>query len=96
MYTSAKVRTYGDAQGSRGLALVAAPWSHRRLCSPALHGSKWVDAARPIDIIHDNRHPTPGLQIWGDRLASDEIEVIDVFKSRLRLARPSTLPAGIR
>jgi hypothetical protein len=33
--------------------------------------------ARPVDIIHDNRHPLPGLRIWGDRLESDEIELID-------------------
>ena len=57
-------------------------WSRRRgvvagFSAAALHGSKWVDAARAVDIIHDNRHPQPGLQIWGDRLASDELGVMD-------------------
>lgn len=56
-------------------------WSRRRgviagFSAAALHGSKWVDTSRPVDIIHDNRHPTPGLQIWGDRLTDDEIEMI--------------------
>lgn len=57
-------------------------WSRRRgviagFSAAALYGSKWVDAARPVDIIHDNRHPMPGLQIWGDRLETDEFELID-------------------
>ena len=82
-------RVFRDVYVSEGTELTATLraraawlWSRRRgviagFAAAALHGSKWVDAARPIDIIHDNRHPTPGLQIWGDRLASDEIEVID-------------------
>lgn len=57
-------------------------WSGRRgtiagFSAAALHGSEWVDAARPVDIIHDNRHPPAGLQVWGDRLASDEFECVD-------------------
>jgi hypothetical protein len=57
-------------------------WSRRRgviagFAAAALHGSRWVDADRPVEMIHDNRHRTPGLQIWGDRLASDEIEVVE-------------------
>lgn len=56
-------------------------WSRRRgtiagFSAAALHGSKWIEATRAVDIIHDNRHPAPGLQIWGDRIASDEIEKI--------------------
>src|SRR5271166_2781072 len=62
-------------------ARAALLWSRRRgviagFSAAALHGSKWVDAGRPVEIIHDNRHPTPGLQIWGDRLTDDEIEMI--------------------
>lgn len=57
-------------------------WSGRRgtiagFSAAALHGSEWVDAARPVDIIHDNRHPLAGLQIWGDRLETDEFEWVD-------------------
>jgi hypothetical protein len=57
-------------------------WSRRRgviagFSACALYGTKWVDPTRPVDIIHDNRHRLPGLQIWGDRLASDEFELIN-------------------
>jgi very-short-patch-repair endonuclease len=57
-------------------------WSRRRgviagFSAAALHGSKWVDTARPVDIIHDNRHPQPALQVWGDRLEHDEFELMD-------------------
>lgn len=56
-------------------------WSRRRgviagFSAAALHGSRWIDATRAVDIIHDNRHPQAGLQIWSDRLASDEIGTI--------------------
>lgn len=56
-------------------------WSRRRgviagFSAAAFHGSRWIDATRAVDIIHDNRHPLAGLQIWSDRLASDEIEPV--------------------
>lgn len=56
-------------------------WSRRRgviagFSAAAFHGSRWIDATRAVDIIHDNRHPLAGLQIWSDRLASDEIESV--------------------
>jgi hypothetical protein len=57
-------------------------WSRRRgviagFSAAALHGSNWIDAARAVDIIHDNRHALSGLQVWGDRVASDEIVMVD-------------------
>ena len=57
-------------------------WSRRRgviagFSAAALHGSRWIDATRAVDIIHDNRHPLAGLQIWSDRLASDEVDIVD-------------------
>ena len=57
-------------------------WSRRRgviagFSAAGLYGSEWVDATRPVDIIHDNRHALPGLQIWGDRPEADEFELID-------------------
>lgn len=57
-------------------------WSRRRgviagFTAAALRGSKWVDMARPIDIIHDNRHRQPGVQVWGDRLERDEFDLMD-------------------
>ncbi|MEM6106470.1 hypothetical protein AAHS21_09390 [Mycobacterium sp. 050272] len=65
-------------------------WSRRRgiiagFSAAALYGSKWVDASRPVDIIHDNRHPQPGLRIWGDQLDGDEVDLIDGI--------PATTPA---
>ncbi len=81
-------RVFRDVYVSEGAELTPAIraraawlWSRRRgviagFAASALHGSKWVDEARPVDIIHDNRHRLPGLQIWGDRLESDEIELI--------------------
>jgi hypothetical protein len=57
-------------------------WSRRRgviagFSAAALHGSRWIDAIRAVDIIHDNRHLLAGLQIWSDRLASDEVDIVD-------------------
>ena len=43
----------------------------------ALHGSKWVEVSRAVELVHDNRHRLPGIQIRGDRLEYDEIEVVD-------------------
>ena len=40
----------------------------------ALHGSAWVDSARPVELIHGNRHRPSGIQTWGNRLAADEID----------------------
>jgi hypothetical protein len=56
-------------------------WSRRRgviagFSAAALHGSRWIDATRAVDIIHDNRYPLVGLQIWSDRLASDEVDIV--------------------
>jgi very-short-patch-repair endonuclease len=42
----------------------------------ALHGSEWVDATRAVELIHDNRHRVPGIQIRGDRLEHEEIDVV--------------------
>lgn len=57
-------------------------WAGRRgvvagFSAAALYGSKWVDAARAVELIHDNRHRLPGILTRGDRIEEDEIEVID-------------------
>ena len=54
-------------------------WSRRRgivagLLASAAHGAEWVDAAAPLEIIHSNRNPLPGLRIHGDFIDDDEIE----------------------
>lgn len=82
-------RVFPDVYVAEGTELTAARrahaawlWSRRRgviagFSAAALHGSNWIDASRAVDIIHDNRHPHAGLQIWGDRVASDEIDMVD-------------------
>ncbi len=42
----------------------------------ALHGAKWVDANRPPEVMWDNRRAPPGLRVWSDRVAEDEIVTI--------------------
>lgn len=82
-------RVFRDVYVGEGIELTPALraraawlWSRRRgviagFSAAAVRGSKWVDTARPIDLIHDNRHSLPGLQIWGDRIDGDEYELLD-------------------
>jgi hypothetical protein len=57
-------------------------WSRRRgivagLSASALHGAQWVDVAAPMEIIHSNRNPLPGLRVHGDCIEDDEVALID-------------------
>jgi very-short-patch-repair endonuclease len=57
-------------------------WSQRRgiiagLSASALHGAQWVDAAAPLEIIHSNRNPLPGVRVHGDCIEDDEVALID-------------------
>jgi hypothetical protein len=57
-------------------------WSRRRgiiagLSASALHGAKWVDLTAPLEIIHANRNPLPGIWVRGDDIAEDEVVVIE-------------------
>lgn len=57
-------------------------WSRRRgvlagQSAAALHGAKWINSAKPAELIYDNRHRPVGIRTWADRLAEDEVEVID-------------------
>jgi hypothetical protein len=81
-------RVFPDVYVSEGIDLTPAMraqagwlWSRRRgvvagFSASALHGSKWVDATQPAELIHDNRHRLPGLQVRGDHLQPDEIQII--------------------
>lgn len=56
-------------------------WSGRQgvvagFSAAALHGSKWVDGATVVDLIHDNRHRQAGIRAHADRIDDDEIVVI--------------------
>jgi very-short-patch-repair endonuclease len=55
-------------------------WTGRRgvvagFAAAALHGSKWVDNAQVVELIHDNLRSPPGIQIHRDHIDEDEIEV---------------------
>ncbi|OBH09150.1 DUF559 domain-containing protein [Mycobacterium sp. E1747] len=57
-------------------------WSRRRgivagVSAAAVHGARWVDATAPLEILHCNRNPLPGLRIHSDRLQDDEFALID-------------------
>src|SRR4030088_2760165 len=56
-------------------------WTGRRgvvagFAAAALHGSKWADDARVVELIHDNRRSPPGIQPRGDRIEEDEIKLV--------------------
>ncbi|TDZ81496.1 type IV toxin-antitoxin system AbiEi family antitoxin [Mycobacteroides salmoniphilum] len=46
----------------------------------ALHGARWVDPTRHAEMLHTNRHCPPGVIVWSDAIADDEICVIDGMK----------------
>lgn len=57
-------------------------WTGRRgivagFSAAALHGSKWVDNRRAVELIHDNHHCAAGIQLRRDAVEADEIEMID-------------------
>jgi hypothetical protein len=43
----------------------------------AVHGSAWIDADDPVELIHQNRHRLPGLHIRGDSVDDDEVVFVD-------------------
>lgn len=56
-------------------------WSGRRgviagFSAAGLHGSQWVDDARAVELIHDNRRPPTGIRTHADRIEQDEIALI--------------------
>ncbi|BBZ72180.1 DUF559 domain-containing protein [Mycobacterium paraseoulense] len=56
-------------------------WTGRRgivagFSAAAVHGSKWVDDRRVVELIHTNHHRSSGMQLHRDTVAADEIEVI--------------------
>lgn len=78
-------------------------WSQRRgviagRSASALHGAKWVDANRPAEIIYDNRHAPAGIRTWSDRVANDEVALLDgvtvTVPARTALDIASRYPVG--
>lgn len=56
-------------------------WTGRRgviagFAAAALHGSKWVDEAQVVELIHDNRRGPAGIQPHRDHVEDDEIQMV--------------------
>lgn len=52
-------------------------WSRRNgviggLSAARLHGAKWVDDERPIELVWSNGRPPPGIRVFKDRLGEAE------------------------
>ena len=64
----------------------------------AFHGAKWVDGRRPAELLWPNRRPPKGIHTWSDRVADDEVEVIDGIRlttpARTALDLACRYPAG--
>ena len=83
------MRLVRDVYASKGLEVNAVDraragwlWSRQRgvvagFSASALHGSGWVEATRPAEIIHDNRHRLDGVLVHTSAVEADEIQVID-------------------
>lgn len=81
-------RLFRDVYAPRGtqltpdvLAYSAWLWSGRRAVvagrsAAAVLGAQWVDL-RPVELLHTNRNPVPGIKVRGDELAADEQTSID-------------------
>lgn len=86
--TADHVRLFRDVYAPRDLDITAVDrakaswlWSRRRgvvagFSASALHGSKWVEATRPAELIHDNRHRLSGLRLRGNKFEPDEVQTI--------------------
>lgn len=67
----------------------------------ALHGSRWVDLARPATIIDTNRRPTVGVKVWEERIEPDEVSTVDGIRvttsarTALDLARRYSLDVAV-
>jgi hypothetical protein len=57
-------------------------WSNRQatiagLAAAALHGSKWIDADTPVELVHANARPPKGIITRRDGLRADEVLILD-------------------
>jgi hypothetical protein len=53
-------------------------WSKRRAvitgrAAAAIHGALWIDDLSPIELIHPNCHPPPGVITRRERIGQDEV-----------------------
>jgi hypothetical protein len=65
----------------------------------ALHGARWIDPDQPAAIIDTNRRPVPGVQVWEERIETDEIAVVGEMRvttpARTALDLARRYPTGI-
>jgi hypothetical protein len=57
-------------------------WSHQQgviagLTASALHGARWVEDSRPIELVWSNARPARGLRTYDMRLRADEYGLLD-------------------
>ncbi|MGE2722112.1 hypothetical protein [Mycolicibacterium celeriflavum] len=57
-------------------------WSRRRgvvagQSAASLHGAKWVDGNRSVELLCSNRRPPSGIRAWSDAVTDDEVTVVD-------------------
>jgi Protein of unknown function (DUF559) len=75
---------------TRQRAAAAWLWSHRQgviagLTAAALHGSKWVDASMPVELVWSNARPPRALRTHNFGLATTEVSLAEGL--------PATTPA---
>ena len=56
-------------------------WSRRQatiagLAAAAVHGSKWIDADIPVELVHGNARPPSGIITRRDTLLDDEVLIL--------------------
>jgi very-short-patch-repair endonuclease len=61
-------------------------WSRRRgviagRSASALHGAKWVDNRSPAELLYEHRRPPAGIRTWADRVAEDEIQIVESVRT---------------
>ena len=57
-------------------------WSRRQatiagLAAAALHGSKWIDADMPVELVYGNARPPSGIITRRNTLLDDEVRILD-------------------
>jgi hypothetical protein len=72
----------GQQLNARDRAVGAWLWSKRRgivtgVAASAMHGAEWVDAHIPIELIYECTHPPAGIVARKERVADDEITLVD-------------------
>lgn len=105
---------YPGVYGPRGVEFGAAEraraawlWSRRRgvlagLSASALLGAKWIEPARPAELIHTNRRPPPAVIVHSDELLAGEVHpiagmtVTTAARTAFDLGRRSTLIEGVQ